>query len=72
MKNAKLAKVEFNRALHLYPAKESDWQPKVLLASALHHQGIDAIYAMIEEYMGLVKNQATFNRKEMIKIIIGC
>ena len=27
-KNAKLAKVEFNRALHLYPEKESSWTPR--------------------------------------------
>ncbi|NNK88501.1 MAG: methylmalonyl Co-A mutase-associated GTPase MeaB, partial [Flavobacteriaceae bacterium] len=26
---AKRAKVEFNRALHLYPLKDSDWQPRV-------------------------------------------
>ena len=50
-KNAKIAKVEFNRALHLYPPKDSGWQPTVLLASALHNKGIIEIYAMINKYM---------------------
>ena len=35
IKAAKMAKVEFNRALHLYPSKASDWSPKVTLCSAL-------------------------------------
>ena len=35
-KNAKIAKIEFNRALHLYPVKESKWHPKVLTSSALY------------------------------------
>ncbi|CAM1346674.1 methylmalonyl Co-A mutase-associated GTPase MeaB [Tenacibaculum insulae] len=62
-KNAKIAKVEFNRALHLYPPKDSKWQPKVLLSSALNHQGIDAIDTMINDYMLLVKNNAYFQQK---------
>lgn len=62
-KNAKIAKVEFNRALHLYPPKDSGWQPKVLLASALHHQGIDAIHTMIDEYITLAKNSGYFQQK---------
>ena len=33
-KAAKLAKIEFNRALHLYPAKNSNWLPKVVVCSA--------------------------------------
>lgn len=62
-KNAKIAKVEFNRALHLYPPKENGWIPKVLVASALHHQGIDTIYTMIDEYITHSKEQAFFNSK---------
>jgi len=50
IKAAKLAKVEFNRALHLYPQKDSEWSPKVSLCSALKHQGISEIWSMIEDY----------------------
>lgn len=51
LKAAKLAKVEFNRALHLYPAKASGWQPKVTLCSALQQEGIDAIWDIINDYV---------------------
>ena len=62
-KNSKLAKVEFNRALHLYPLKESNWQPKVLTASALNNLGIDKVYAMIQEYLQLTKENNFFTNK---------
>jgi len=63
VKRAKLAKVEFNRALHLYPEKESSWAPKVLLASALHNEGIAAIWKMIMEYITLSQDNTYFNVK---------
>ncbi|MDG1396969.1 MAG: methylmalonyl Co-A mutase-associated GTPase MeaB [Polaribacter sp.] len=62
-KNAKIAKVEFNRALHLYPLKENNWQPKVLTASALRNIGIDKIYEMILQYFSLTKSNKYFNKK---------
>lgn len=53
LKRAKLAKVEFNRALHFYPEKESKWQPKVMLCSALSNDGIEDIWNMIVDYINL-------------------
>ena len=61
--SAKIAKVEFNRALHLYPLKESKWQPKVLTASALHNSGIKKIDAMIVDYISLTKENSYFVKK---------
>ena len=61
--NAKIAKVAFNRALHLYPLKESKWQPKVLTASALHNSGIEEINNMILTYISITKENAYFNKK---------
>ena len=63
IKNAKIAKVEFSRALHLYPPKESGWQPKVLTASSIQNSGIEKIADMIEEYISLTKNNDFFNVK---------
>ena len=57
VKAAKLAKVEFNRALHLYPQKESNWSPKVSLCSALKQEGISEVWEMITNY----KSVATSN-----------
>ncbi len=51
LKSAKLAKVEFNRALHLYPQKDSEWQPKVTLCSALKRKGISDLWALITNYL---------------------
>ena len=61
--NAKIAKIAFNRALHLYPLKESKWQPKVLTASALHNSGIEEINNMILTYIAITKENAYFNKK---------
>ena len=63
VKRAKLAKVEFNRALHMYPIKDSDWQPKVTLCSALTNDGIDAIWDVILDYITLTKQNNYFNTK---------
>lgn len=63
IKDAKLAKVEFNRALHLYPVKESNWQPKVLTASALQNIGISEIDEMIRNYIKQTKENSYFSKK---------
>jgi LAO/AO transport system kinase len=60
---AKLAKTEFNRALHLFPAKSSGWIPKVTTCSAYEQTGIDAIWDIISEYFELVKANHYFEEK---------
>lgn len=62
-KNAKIAKVEFNRALHFYPIKESKWHPKVLTSSALYNMGILEINSMISNYISLTKENNFFQQK---------
>lgn len=68
-KAAKLAKVEFNRALHLYPLKNSNWQPKVMLCSALKQEGIEELWEMIKSYIDHTSKNQYFetNRKEQSK-----
>lgn len=65
IKLAKLAKVEFNRALHLYPKKDSGWQPKVTLCSALKQEGIDDLWQIIEDYLKLTKDNNFFTKKRI-------
>jgi len=69
IKAAKSAKVEFNRALHLYPEKESGWHPKVSLCSALNNEGIDDVWEMIKNYLSKVKDNSYFetHRLEQLK-----
>jgi LAO/AO transport system kinase len=63
LKNARHAQLEFNRALHLYPSKESGWQPKVLLASALKNEGISDIWDLVETYLKHSKTNDYFDHK---------
>lgn len=65
IKAAKLAKVEFNRALHLYPPKANGWTPKTLSCSSLENEGIEAIWEMIQEYDKLQKASGEFQKKRI-------
>lgn len=69
IKAAREAKLEFNRALQLYPSKESGWKPKVVLSSALEQTGIDSVWELIKEFEKLGKENGFFlkNRKEQNK-----
>ena len=60
---AKLAKSEFNRALHLFPAKKSGWIPKVTTCSAVYVDGIDAVWKIISDYFEMVKANSYFQAK---------
>ena len=60
IRNASIAKVDFTRALHLYPQKNSGWKPKVLTASALEGKGVNEVMEMIESYISLVKKNNFF------------
>lgn len=63
IKRAKLAKVEFNRALHLYPLKSSNWTPKVSICSAIENKGVNEVWEMILEYTSLTKGNSFFDEK---------
>ena len=55
IKKAEIAKIEFSRALELYPPKENGWLPKALSCSALENKGLDTIWIMISDYV--IKNK---------------
>ena len=60
---AKLAKAEFNRALHMFPAKNSGWIPTVSTCSAITKDGIDDVWQTISDYFELVKANNYFEQK---------
>ena len=66
IKNAQFAKVEFNRALHLFPAKKSGWTPKTTTCSALTSEGIPEVWNTITEFLNLTQSNSYFieQRKE--------
>lgn len=63
IKKAQLAKVEFNRALHLFPAKKSGWIPTTATCSAITQEGIDTVWKIISKYIKLVKSNEYFLEK---------
>ncbi|MFD2517980.1 methylmalonyl Co-A mutase-associated GTPase MeaB [Salinimicrobium flavum] len=62
-KPAEKARAEFRRALHLYPPKDSGWEPKVLLASSLKKEGITEVWDLINEFQTLTKKNGGFDHK---------
>ncbi len=62
-KKAQMAKLAFQRALHLYPPKDNGWTPKVLTASALNKDGISSIFEMITNYIQKTKQDSHFTDK---------
>jgi LAO/AO transport system kinase len=63
IKKARLAKTEFNRALHLFPVKKSGWQPSTTTCSALTQEGIPEVWQTILDYFQMVKTNLYFQEK---------
>lgn len=63
IEKAELAKFQYMNALHLFPASESGWNPKVLTCSAFLKTGISEIWNTIDEYLKHVKNNEYFQHR---------
>ncbi len=60
---ARMAKRQYQNALHLFPKKESEWEPQVLTCSALANTGIDDIWQKVEDFRKLTTENSYFVRK---------
>ena len=69
IEKAKLAAAHFRNALHLFPAPESGWTPRVLTYSGFYGLGIREIWDMVYEYIDFVKANGYFQyrRNEQAK-----
>ncbi len=63
LEKAKMAQVQYNNAIHLFPKKESNWDPKVLLSSAIDNTGISEIWTEIEKYRTQTVSNGYFKNK---------
>ncbi|RZJ49518.1 MAG: methylmalonyl Co-A mutase-associated GTPase MeaB [Flavobacterium sp.] len=63
IKKANQAKLEFNRALHLFPPKKSNWQPKVTTCSAITKDGISEVWDTISNYFEMTTETGYFAEK---------
>ena len=63
IKKAQFAKVEFNRALHLFPAKKSGWTPTTATCSSLTSEGIAEVWNTITEFLQATQSNSYFFQK---------
>ncbi len=61
IEKAKLAAAQYKNALHLFPAPESGWSPKVMTYSGFYKLGIKEIWDMVYEYIDFIKNNGYFD-----------
>jgi len=66
-RQADLAKAEFERALHLFPVKESGWTPEVSSCSAINATGINTIYQILTSYLILTKKNGYFCQRRNVQ-----
>jgi LAO/AO transport system kinase len=59
---ALIAKTQYQNALHLFPGKESEWEPQAVTCSAFYKQGIDDIWKEIEDYKKMTVNNGYFSK----------
>jgi len=62
LEKANLAKTQYLNALHLFPLKQSLWEPKVFTCSALKNEGIIEIWDSIELYRKLLIDNGYFTQ----------
>lgn len=63
IEKAGLARIQYMNALHLFPASESGWKPKVLICSAYLKTGISEIWDTIDQYLDQVKANEYFQHR---------
>ncbi len=65
IERAKLAKAQFESALHLFPPTQSGWMPEVLTYSGYFELGIKEVWDMIDRYFEFVKGNGYFERRRV-------
>ncbi|WP_378177091.1 methylmalonyl Co-A mutase-associated GTPase MeaB [Aquimarina sp. SS2-1] len=65
LNQAREAKNQFRKALHLYPMTESSWSPEVLTCSALENYGIEEIWELISKYFGTTTSNGYFEKNRI-------
>jgi LAO/AO transport system kinase len=63
IEKAQLAGIQYSNALHLFPKKESEWEPNVLTCSATEKTGIAEVWQQIEKYKSLTQGNKYFFQK---------
>lgn len=59
---AKMAKVQYDNALHLFPPTDSGWVPKTDICSAYTGEGIDRVWMIIQDYIKITQENGYFKK----------
>ena len=60
---AKVAKSQYQNALHLFPPHDSGWSPEAITCSSIELNGIDEVWDMVYRYIQFVKSSEFFDVK---------
>ncbi len=60
---ARIARMEYENALHLFPLPPSGWSPRVVTCSAKTRTGIPEIWGMIDDYRTMAADNGYFSIK---------
>jgi len=60
---ARVAKSQYQNALHLFPPHDSGWSPEAITCSSVELNGISEVWDMIERYVKFVKSNEYFEFK---------
>src|SRR5665647_2908543 len=63
IEKAKVAKAQYQNALHLFPPHESGWSPEAITCSSVERNGISEVWDMVERYVQYVKANHFFEHK---------
>ena len=63
VEKAKVARNQFQNALHLFPPHESGWSPEAVTCSAVEGNGVNDVWDMVERYVAHTKNNGFFEDK---------
>lgn len=64
---AELARQQYENALHLFKPKSSNWIVPAMLCSALHNQGIDEIWQVIQAFKIKLQASGEFDEKRKLQ-----
>lgn len=63
MEKAQLAKIQYTNAIHLFPGKDSGWEPNVVTCSAYAKSGITEVWEQILKYKSYTRANNYFYQK---------
>ncbi|MCX6252131.1 MAG: methylmalonyl Co-A mutase-associated GTPase MeaB [Bacteroidetes bacterium] len=64
---AKLAKAQYENALHLFPPSESGWRPPVGTCSSKTKEGINSVWKVITDYQDHTLRSGYFHHKRSVQ-----